>query len=862
MKKKKSKRNKIAYIMTLILSSIFILSNPKKVQAESTIDVWDGTIATSFAGGNGTYNSPYIISTAAQLAYLAQQVNAGSITAEETYIVLNKDIDLGGIDTLGNGIDSRKWTPIGTDGSHNLKGYFDGAGHTIKGLYINSTENYQGLFGWTKYAEIENLTVEGIVTGNQYIGGIAGFVGSVKNCISNVEVTGDYYVGGISGEGSSATNCCNMRKVTGRRTCGGIFGYGSSCLTCYNNAVIVGASNNPDVNPIQIGGITGYNQGMIKDCYNLAKPQFDAAEYIGGISGRNAPEASVSCCFYYGDTIYENSVKHIGIISNDGHKTNCYYKSASTTEVVDGQRGITTLDFTKTVSFNNWNDSWKDMVMGSLYPQLFLEDWMVTVHDASSATAKDAYISFNTSVGEILYEANGQKLYSTTINMNKIDSNSFSTYKNNSNEAVSLGAGDVVTITKNGRSLTYTIGVEGDAKITFDGISNGNLAKTYGDADFLKAATVTEGSGLVTYDSSVPAVATVSSDTGDVSIFSVGTTVITATTSGGSSASYTLTVYPKEIECELKVENRKYDPGNRTVSIKTGSITSGVLSGDEVSIDLSSAKAVVSSAYAGPNKKVTVSGMALSGKDAANYTLLPIENVMVDITKADKKDYPSDKTISVDNSVKTIKEVKLPSGWKWIASDESKELTEGVGITATAEYVGDDKDSYEVTTESLTITRSYKNTTTEAKLGDTITDKSTKASYTITSVAKTLTVTYNNATASKSTTINVPDTVKIGDKTYKVTEIKANAFKNNKKLKKITIGKNIKKIGKNAFYGCKNLKNVTIKTTLLTKKTVGKNAFKGINAKAKVKVPKKKLKAYKTILKKAGIKGKKQKITK
>jgi hypothetical protein len=408
MKKKKSKRNKIAYIMTLILSSIFILSNPKKVQAESTIDVWDGTIATSFAGGNGTYNSPYIISTAAQLAYLAQQVNAGSITAEETYIVLNKDIDLGGIDTLGNGIDSRKWTPIGTDGSHNLKGYFDGAGHTIKGLYINSTENYQGLFGWTKYAEIENLTVEGIVTGNQYIGGIAGFVGSVKNCISNVEVTGDYYVGGISGEGSSATNCCNMGKVTGRRTCGGIFGYGSSCLTCYNNAVIVGASNNPDVNPIQIGGITGYNQGMIKDCYNLAKPQFDAAEYIGGISGRNAPEALVSCCFYYGDTIYENSVKHIGIISNDGHKTNCYYKSASTTEVVDGQRGITTLDFTKTVSFNNWNDSWKDMVMGSLYPQLFLEDWMVTVHDASSATAKDAYISFNTSVGEILYEANGQ----------------------------------------------------------------------------------------------------------------------------------------------------------------------------------------------------------------------------------------------------------------------------------------------------------------------------------------------------------------------------------------------------------------------------------------------------------------------
>ena len=122
------------------------------------------------------------------------------------------------------------------------------------------------------------------------------------------------------------------------------------------------------------------------------------------------------------------------------------------------------------------------------------------------------------------------------------------------------------------------------------------------------------------------------------------------------------------------------------------------------------------------------------------------------------------------------------------------------------------------------------------------------------------TVTYITTTNNTASTLTVPDTVTISGKKYKVTEIKANAFKNNKKLKKITIGKNVEKIGKNAFSGCKNLKNVNIKTTKLTKKTVGANAFKGINAKAKVKVPKSKLKDYKTILKARGIKGKNQKI--
>ncbi|MCR4692183.1 MAG: leucine-rich repeat protein [Lachnospiraceae bacterium] len=107
--------------------------------------------------------------------------------------------------------------------------------------------------------------------------------------------------------------------------------------------------------------------------------------------------------------------------------------------------------------------------------------------------------------------------------------------------------------------------------------------------------------------------------------------------------------------------------------------------------------------------------------------------------------------------------------------------------------------------------------------------------------------------ACKSATIKA--TVKIGGVSFKVTAIGKKAFKGCSALTKVTIGKNVKTIGAGAFQGCKKLKRITIKTTKLTKKTVGKNAFKGIHKKAVAKCPKKKRKAYLKILKERGMKG-------
>ncbi|WP_347475223.1 leucine-rich repeat protein [Clostridium sp. AF15-41] len=86
----------------------------------------------------------------------------------------------------------------------------------------------------------------------------------------------------------------------------------------------------------------------------------------------------------------------------------------------------------------------------------------------------------------------------------------------------------------------------------------------------------------------------------------------------------------------------------------------------------------------------------------------------------------------------------------------------------------------------------------------------------------------------KAKKLTIPATVKVKNVTYKVTAVSDKAFKGNKKLTTVTIGSNVAKIGKEAFSSCKNLKKITVTAGKL--KTIGKNAFKGINKKATITV--------------------------
>lgn len=114
-------------------------------------------------------------------------------------------------------------------------------------------------------------------------------------------------------------------------------------------------------------------------------------------------------------------------------------------------------------------------------------------------------------------------------------------------------------------------------------------------------------------------------------------------------------------------------------------------------------------------------------------------------------------------------------------------------------------------------------------------------------------VEYVRPKSSVKGTIKIPATVKYVGVTYKVTSVADRAFRNNKKVTNLTVGKNVTKIGKNAFSGCKNLKTLTIRSTKLTKKGLAGSSFKGISKKTMVKVPKNKLKAYKKLLQSKGL---------
>lgn len=109
-------------------------------------------------------------------------------------------------------------------------------------------------------------------------------------------------------------------------------------------------------------------------------------------------------------------------------------------------------------------------------------------------------------------------------------------------------------------------------------------------------------------------------------------------------------------------------------------------------------------------------------------------------------------------------------------------------------------------------------------------------------------------------TVSIPDTIKVKGVTLKVTGIQYDAFKGNKKIKKVTIGSKMVFIGEEAFCGCKNLKEITINALNLNADGIQPKAFKGINSKAVIKVPEQRLGEYKKMLKAKGVTGRKQKV--
>ncbi len=133
------------------------------------------------------------------------------------------------------------------------------------------------------------------------------------------------------------------------------------------------------------------------------------------------------------------------------------------------------------------------------------------------------------------------------------------------------------------------------------------------------------------------------------------------------------------------------------------------------------------------------------------------------------------------------------------------------------------------------------------KKGAMVSDSKTKAVYKVTGTGKNKTVEYVRSTKKNASKIAIPAKVKLRGHNYKVTSIAKNALKNNKKLSYVIIGKNVRKIGKKAFYGCKKLRYIYVKSKKLTENNIGGQAFGGGYHSPRVKTAKNIWKQYSNV---------------
>ncbi len=255
---------------------------------------WEGEVAEEYAGGTGTADDPYQIANGDQLAFLSAQVDAGTTYAGQ-YFVLTKDV------LMGN---EAAFTPIGSSKTKAFQGTFDGQGYTISGLKVNGASN-SGLFGYTINAVIRNLTVNGTISGESYVGGIVGY-----------------------GSTTTIENCANYASVSGRGTnIGGIAGWfeKGTIQRCYNKGSISGGGSNYSY----LAGIVGNlrDQAVLQECYNTGSVNITGK--AGGIAGI-VYSATVKQAYNVGSVAGTgDACSIIGYCGSNVTADSCYYLSGT-----------------------------------------------------------------------------------------------------------------------------------------------------------------------------------------------------------------------------------------------------------------------------------------------------------------------------------------------------------------------------------------------------------------------------------------------------------------------------------------------------------------------------------------------------
>lgn len=283
---------------------------------------WDGTQDTSWYSPDKT---TFEISTAEQLAGLGAILGGDTGLEPDSFsgktVKLTADIDLGGVKNANGTWGGKVWQPLGRGYALVFGGVFDGQGHKISNMYINSTAKdvYVGLFTMVnKGGSVRNLTIEsGYInsTDAKAVGGVVGSMnsnGRVINCVNRADIVSDTdTAGGIVGSLTGDTHevstgavmaCTNYGSVkSAGSNVGGIVGslYNSIAWGCCNHGSVSGQSF--------CGGIVGLMQySQANDCYNLGNI-YAEKKYVGGIFGATDKEMPRSYASNYRPKIKEIS---------------------------------------------------------------------------------------------------------------------------------------------------------------------------------------------------------------------------------------------------------------------------------------------------------------------------------------------------------------------------------------------------------------------------------------------------------------------------------------------------------------------------------------------------------------------------
>ena len=372
-------------------NSVFVEYGGKFTMTGGTVD---GSITMLYTVGNdtvymdglGTAAYPYQISNAAQLKLFHDIVNGENNRQQNlaACATLTADIVLndGTFDEDGNytpgpsGADTpTEWTFIGCDYDEAYSGTFDGAGHTIQGVYCNDQiKGRAGLFGYVNGATIKDIKVTGYIKTYGLAGGIAAYIRggtSITDCVNAATViAGDTRgyspsAGGIVGcsereQQNQITDCINTGTVKvivpdgDYSSAGGILGQAvNSTLisNCSNFGTVSGGRFENATSKISyVGGITGrITLTTVSDCYNagVVTDTANPEPTLGGIVGILDGTTSLVNSYNVGSVTAASTTATLGGVAGSVSRynntiTNCYYLTGTAGQACGKNDGVIT----------------------------------------------------------------------------------------------------------------------------------------------------------------------------------------------------------------------------------------------------------------------------------------------------------------------------------------------------------------------------------------------------------------------------------------------------------------------------------------------------------------------------------------